>query len=365
MREVIEQFRSIVVQIATPYSTGTGFLLGREGIVVTNEHVVRDNREVVIESDLLPRQLARVLFTDIRLDIAFIEAPKPDALPEIHLGAGDNLKEGDPVIAVGHPFGLRYTATQGIVSSTKNEQNDIVYIQHDAALNPGNSGGPLVDAAGNVVGINTFVIRDGNSIGFSLPASYLQQAIRAFQEGGGKVGTRCAACSNMVFEHTIDRQYCPYCGAKVQLPSQADVYEPIGMARTIEELIEHSGHDVRLARRGPNAWEICQGSARIDISYYEKTGLIIGEAYLCLLPKDNIGAIYEYLLRQNYELEGLTLSVRGQDIVLSLLIYDRFLNVDTGLQLFRKLFEQSDFYDNFLVENYGAVWKYEQGGELA
>ena len=361
MREVIEQFRSIVVQIATPYSTGTGFLLGREGVIVTNEHVVRDNSEIVVESDLLPRQLARVLFTDVRLDIALIEAPKPLTAPEVTLGAGNDLREGDPVIAVGHPFGLRYTATQGIVSNTKNEQNDVVYIQHDAALNPGNSGGPLVDAAGHVVGINTFIIRNGNSIGFSLPASYLQQAISAFLEGDGKVATRCASCSNIVFEDTVQQRYCPFCGAKVEIPSRAETYEPIGMAHTIEELIKRSDHDVRLARRGPNAWEICQGSARIEISYYERTGLIIGEAYLCLLPKDNIAAIYEYLLRQNYELEGLTLSVRGQDIVLSLLIYDRYLNAATGLQLFRKLFEQSDYYDNYLVENFGAGWKYEKG----
>ncbi len=360
MREVIERFRSIVVQIATPYSTGTGFLLHSEGVIVTNEHVVRDNREVVVESDLLPRQLAKVVFTDQRLDIAFIEAPALPQAPEVHLASGADLKEGDQVIAVGHPFGLRYTATQGIVSNTRHEQNDVVYIQHDAALNPGNSGGPLVAASGEVVGINTFIIRNGNSIGFSLPASYLMEAISAFHAGGGKAGTRCPSCSNMVFEHTIDRHYCPHCGTKVELPSQAELYEPIGMAHTIEELITKSGHDVRLARRGPNAWEIRQGSARIDISYYEKTGLIIGEAYLCLLPKENIQNIYEYLLRQNYDLEGLTLSIRGQDIVLSLLIYDRYLNVDTGLKLLCKLFEQSDYYDNYLVENFGATWKYEQ-----
>ncbi len=357
MREVIERFRSIVVQIATPYSTGTGFLLHEHGVIATNEHVVRDNREVVVESDLLPRQLARVLFTDPHLDIAFIESPLLAQAPEVCLASGAGLKAGDQVIAVGHPFGLRYTATQGIVSNMRHEKNDVTYIQHDAALNPGNSGGPLVDVSGQVVGINTFIIRNGNSIGFTLPAGYLEEALRAFHAGEGKVGTRCPSCSNMVFEHTIDRRYCPHCGAAVELPSQAEVYEPIGMSHTIEELLTRSGHDVRLARRGPNAWEIRQGSARIDISYYEKTGLITGEAYLCLLPKDNIQAIYEYLLRQNYEMEGLTFSVRGQDIVLSLLIYDRYLNADTGLQLFSKLFEQSDFYDNYLVDNFGAVWK--------
>jgi serine protease Do len=361
MREVIEKFRSIVIQIATPYSTGTGFLIPSAGVIATNEHVVRDNREVVVEGERLPRQLAQVIFTDSRLDIALIEAPPLEGAAEVELAPAGALKEGDPVIAVGHPFGLRYTATQGIASNTRHEQNDLFYIQHDAALNPGNSGGPLADAEGRIVGINTFVIRNGNSIGFSLPAAYLEEAVAAFRTGGGKVGTRCSSCANMVFEHTIDRHYCPHCGAKVQLPSKAELYEPIGMAYTIEQLLERSGHDVRLARRGPNAWEIRQGSARIDIAYYEKTGLIIGEAYLCLLPRQNIKALYEYLLRQNYEIQGLTLSVRGQDVILSLLIYDRYLNADTGLELFQKLFEQSDYYDSYLVENFGAEWKYEGG----
>ncbi len=359
MHEAIERYRRIVAQIATPYSTGTGFLLCREGIIVTNEHVVRDNREVVIESEVLPRQSARVVFTDPRLDLAFVEAPAISEDAEVLLLQDRALKAGDPVIAVGHPFGLRYTVTQGIVSNAHHIQNDLVYIQHDAALNPGNSGGPLVDAQGRVAGINTFVIRNGQSIGFSLPASYLLEAIAAFRAGGGKVATRCSACQSMVFEDTIHGAYCPHCGAKVELPSQAQMFEPIGMAYTIEELIARSGHDVRLTRRGPNAWEIRQGSARIDISYYEKTGLIVGEAYLCLLPQSNIRAIYEYLLRQNYTLEGLTLSVRGQEVVLSLLIYDRYLNVETGLKLLCKLFEYADYYDNHLVENFGALWKHE------
>ncbi len=359
VREVIEQYRHIVVQIATPYSTGTGFLLGQKGIIATNEHVVRNNREVVVESEVLPRQCARVVFTDPRLDLAFVEVPVISQDTETLLLQDNDLKAGDPVIAVGHPFGLRYTVTQGIVSNAHHIQNDLVYIQHDAALNPGNSGGPLVDAQGRVVGINTFIIRNGQSIGFSLPTSYLLEALEVFRAGEGKVATRCSACQGMVFENTIQGVYCPHCGAKTELPSQAEEFEPIGMAHTIEALITRSGHNVRLTRRGPNAWEIRQGSARIDISYYEKTGLITGEAYLCLLPQSNIQAIYEYLLRQNYTLEGLTLSVRGQDVVLSLLIYDRYLNVETGLKLLCKLFEYADYYDNYLVENFGALWKHE------
>ena len=86
----------------------------------------------------------------------------------------------------------------------------------------------------------------------------------------------------------------------------------------------------------------------------------MGDASLCLLPKENIKPLYEYLLKQNHEIEGLTFSIKENDIVLSLLIYDRYLNMDTGMKLFQHLFQKADDYDNILVEKYGAIWKNEE-----
>ena len=93
------------------------------------------------------------------------------------------------------------------------------------------------------------------------------------------------------------------------------------------------------------------------ICYHDKSGLISADTVLCELPKQNIKPLYEYLLRENFSNEGMTLSLNGQDIVLSLLIFDRYLNEDTGKEMLAKLFEKADFYDNLLVEKYGAVWK--------
>ena len=258
---------------------------------------------------------------------------------------------------MGHPFGLKYTSTQGIISNTTHEKDGVVFFQHDAALNPGNSGGPLIRLDGKIMGINTFVIRDGENIGFSLPSNYLNQTLGDYRAHQGKIGVRCASCANLVFEDTISNGYCPHCGSKVTLPSQVEEYEPIGVPKTIEDMLNVLGQEVRLARRGPNIWEIIQGSAKISISYYEKTGLITGDAYLVTLPKDEINLLYAYLLRQNYLLEGLTFSIKEQDIILSVLIYDRYLNVESGVKLFRHLFERADHYDNILVEEYGAYWK--------
>ena len=359
MLEVIDLYKKVVIQIATPYSTGTGFYLQEHGLIVTNEHVIRDNKEVVIDGAVIEKQLVKVLLVDTHHDIAFLEAPANEGIPTVSLGSKNALTEGAHIVAIGHPLGLKFTATSGIVSNTRHLQHDVPYIQHDAALNPGNSGGPLIDEAGNIVGVNTFIMKDGHSIGFSLPIHHVIQTIAEFKTANGKIGIRCDSCTNLVFEHTIDNGYCPHCGTKAKLPSESDAYEAVGIPKTIEILLEKLAYDVALSRRGPNVWTVHKGSARINVSYHEKSGLIMGDAYLCTLPKQNIKPIYQYLLQENYHIEGLTFSVKGQDIILSLLIYDRYFNEDTGMQLLQHLFQKADDYDNILVEKYGAHWKRE------
>ncbi len=360
MKEVIDLYRRVVIQIATPYITGTGFYLKDYGLVVTNEHIVRDNRQVIVQGEMVEKQLSRVLYVDQTYDLAFLELPGADRLPAVTLGADREIHQGDAVIAVGHPFGLKYSATQGIISNTVQKSGNVNYYQHDAALNPGNSGGPLINRDGAVVGVNTFIIQSGNNIGFSLPVHYLHDTLEEYSRGERCVAVRCTSCTNLVYEGNHQTKYCPHCGAHVRLPSQSEPYEPVGVAKTMEALLDELGFPAELSRRGPNNWELVRGSARISISYYEKNGQITGEAYLCVLPKNNIKPLYEYLLHQNYEMEGLNFSINGQDIILSLLIYDRYFNLDTGMALFRHLLERADYYDNILVEQYGARWKYEE-----
>lgn len=359
MQSIIEQYRNIVIQIATPYSTGTGFLLREEGLIVTNDHVVQGNREVVVDGVHLPRQMAKVVFSDPRFDLAFIAAPHCEAAPAAILATEKPVAVGDLVVVIGHPFGLKFSVTQGIVSSTNHLLDGLPYLQHDAALNPGNSGGPLVNQQGEIIGVNTFIVNGGESMGFSLPVRYLAESLALYRTGAGQVGTRCQNCKQAVFAKTKWDGYCPNCGARVELPTDAELYEPVGVARTIEQILGKCGHDTALARRGPNIWEVRNGSATIIVSYYEPHGIITGDAILCDLPTTNIQAVYEYLLRQNHELEALSLSVRGQEIVLSLVIFDRYLTLDTGMKRFKNLFEKADFYDNVLVEQFGAGWKIE------
>lgn len=354
MQPLFEKYKKVIVQIATPQSTGTGFYLKKPNLIVTNNHVVEDNREVVIEGDLFKKQIVKVLFFDPKHDLAFLAPPEEADLPEIELGEAMKMSQGDQVGAVGHPFGLKYTTHEGIVSNLQHTMNDIRYIQHSAAINPGNSGGPLFNQAGEVVGVNTFVIGNATSIGFALPSEYLAETILEFQKTESDDSARCVSCAKIISKATIENKYCPNCGTKVNLPSDAEIYAATGVGKTIEELIEKLGHNVPLSRRGLQMWEVRQGSAKIEISYHEKSGLISADAFLCQLPKANIKPIYEYLLRQNSEMENISFSVHEQDIILTLLIYDRYLHRETCQQLFQRIFEKADHYDDILINEFEA-----------
>ncbi|MBN8678605.1 MAG: trypsin-like peptidase domain-containing protein [Chitinophagales bacterium] len=360
MSDFVEDYRKTIIQIATPYSTGTGFFLRDHGVVVTNHHVVEGNRTVVIEGAMFKKQLAKVIYIDAKYDLAFLEPPKcEEELPLIKLGSAKTIRERDAVTAIGHPFGLKFSLKSGIVSNTSELMNGIPYLHIDAALNPGNSGGPLVDAEWEVVGINTFIIRNGDNTGFSLPVRYLESTLEQFEAIKSDNASRCTACMNILTVESVENKLCAHCGHKAELPSFVEDYMPSGTAKTIEGLISAIGHDVQLSRSGPNAWEIRQGSATIILTYHDKTGLLSADALLCELPKKDIKPLYEYLLRENYTNQSLTLSVHEQDIVLSLLIFDRYLNEETGQVMLQELFEKADYYDNILVEQYGASWKLE------
>ncbi|MBX2814775.1 MAG: trypsin-like peptidase domain-containing protein [Saprospiraceae bacterium] len=356
--EVIEQLKLVIVQIATPYNTGTGFLIPSENLIVTNEHVVRDNRRVVVNGSAFDKQIVDVLFLDSKLDLAFLASPRGlrDST-DVPLLTGRSLDEGESVLAIGHPYGLKFTTTNGIISNAAHHMQGIRYLQHDAALNPGNSGGPLVTHQGEIAGVNTFIVKDGNNIGFSLPAALLREALDDYLKIETRFALRCSSCSNILSEKMVEDQYCTICGTKAIFPNKVDEYEAVGVNKTIETTLTQLGHDVELARIGPNHWQINEGSAKITMAYHEDSGLIIGDAVLADLPRANIKPIYNYLLRQNYHLENLSLSVRGNEIILSLIIFDRYLNVETAAWLMKHLFRKADYYDNILVEEYGAMWK--------
>lgn len=154
---------------------GSGVIINEKGYILTNNHVIKDVDSVIVTLADGRTAEAKLIGSDIDTDLAVLKI-KLDKLPVISLGASQKLRVGDIVLAIGNPFGLDKTVTQGIVSATERTGMDIGIlsnlIQTDAAINPGNSGGALIDALGNLVGINTAIYsRSGanQGIGFAIP----------------------------------------------------------------------------------------------------------------------------------------------------------------------------------------------------
>lgn len=345
-----------VFQVATPFSTGTGVYVPEYGLVVTNEHVVRDNSTVVIGSETTSEQLAKVVYLDAYYDLAFLKPVENPDLPPLTL-APPPLSVGERVTAIGQHFGHPLRVSDGEVLETDHDHHGIGFIMHDAWQEAAHSGGPLFNAAGELTGINMYDIQEGKGRALSLPAAVVIECLKAYTEGEGHAAARCFSCQSVIYETTVNPTgYCPKCGSELTLPGMVEDYKPTGVSATVEAIIKTAGHAPRMARRGPNLWSIRQGSAIIQLAYHEDSGLVTGDAYLCSLPDLPNAELFAFLLRENCKLRQLTFSTFGRDIVLSLLIYDRYLTVETALPRFEHLFAKADEYDNVLVETFGGKW---------
>jgi serine protease Do len=203
-QDIIEIYQPAIIQISANGSSGTGFFLEQYHMIVTNEHVVGRAAEVTIAGRNFAKVFSNVWYTDKKHDLAFIQPPTVAGFPRIPLGDYEQLKDGDEVVAIGHPYGLNYTATQGVISKAKRVRQGLHFIQIDAAINPGNSGGPLVNSRGEVIGVNTFIIRGGDNLGFALPVSYLKTALDLYLPYKGSPATRCPNCNFLVLVSNIE-----------------------------------------------------------------------------------------------------------------------------------------------------------------
>ncbi|MBI3334411.1 trypsin-like peptidase domain-containing protein [Candidatus Pacearchaeota archaeon] len=174
---VVEDAVKGVVSVGTDKGTGSGFIVDSQGYIVTNYHVIADAKKIAVLTytrDVVPAEL---LGADKDRDLAVLKiSGTHHALP---LGDSDSLQVGRKVIAIGNPFGLSFTVTEGIVSALDREgpNGQLDYIQTDVSLNPGNSGGPLIDTSGRVIGINNFKVGNAESLGFALEINAAKDVI--------------------------------------------------------------------------------------------------------------------------------------------------------------------------------------------
>jgi serine protease Do len=168
-------------------SLGSGFIITKDGYILTNNHVIERASEIKVTISGGGDYEAKVVGQDAKTDLALLKINPKNDLPVAVLGDSDKLEVGDWVIAIGNPFGLEHTVTAGIVSAKGRVIGAGPYddfIQTDASINPGNSGGPLFNLKGEVVGINTAIIASGQGIGFAIPINMAKELLPQLKEKG-------------------------------------------------------------------------------------------------------------------------------------------------------------------------------------
>ena len=166
---------------------GSGFIMSKEGYILTNNHVVEDADQIKVKLAGGKEFDGKIVGRDPKTDLALVKIAGDSDLQPLKLGNSDDLKVGNWVVAVGSPFGLEQTVTAGIVSAKGRVIGSGPYdnfIQTDASINPGNSGGPLINLQGEVVGINTAIIASGQGIGFAIPINMAKEVAPQLQKRG-------------------------------------------------------------------------------------------------------------------------------------------------------------------------------------
>ena len=175
--DIMEFFRKQLPQRPV-YAVGSGFIVDKAGYIVTNRHVIDNSARITVKLDSGEEYPARVIGTDDETDLAVLKVDAGRDLPFVKFGDSDKAEVGDWVLAIGSPFGLAKTVTAGIISQTQRQTPYATafqrFIQTDAAINRGNSGGPLVNLEGEVIGVNSQIATstgDYNGVGFALPSA--------------------------------------------------------------------------------------------------------------------------------------------------------------------------------------------------
>jgi serine protease Do len=238
-------------------SLGSGFVIDPSGIVVTNNHVVADSSEVTVIFNDGQKLKAEVLGRDAKVDVVVLRVKSDKPLKAVNFGDSDKMRVGDWVMAVGNPFGLGGTVTAGIVSA-RNRNIDSGpydnYLQTDASINKGNSGGPLFNMAGEVIGINTAILSpSGGSIGigFASPSSTVLPVIAQLREFGetrrGWLGVRIQNVDDSIADSLgLGKAR----GALVAGVDEKGPARPAGL-KTGDVIVKFDGKDVRESRDLP------------------------------------------------------------------------------------------------------------------
>jgi hypothetical protein len=296
--------------------------------------------------------LADVVLVNQMRDIALLSANGDfSALPDIALSDMNEINIGQKINVAGYPFGLPFTVTEGTVSSPKQLLNNSYYIQTDAAVNPGNSGGPMFNDKGELVAITVSKRTDADNTGFGIPVSALKDMLEHTADlDRSAFNVQCHGCDELISD---EEEFCPSCGEKMP----EDIFKERGLtdlAIFCEDAIRNLGIDPVLARVGYESWKFHQGSAEIRLFVYDRSYLFCTSP-LNILPKKDLEPTLTYLVSASQK--PYQMGIDGNQIYISYRIHisDVFSDrQDEVRQNITNLALKADEQDNFLAEQFGC-----------
>ena len=256
-------------------SVGSGFIISADGYLITNAHVVDGADEVTVKLTDKREFKAKVVGTDKRTDVALLKIEAKD-LPKVTIGDPEKLKVGEWVVAIGKPFGLESTMTAGIVSAKGRDlpqENLVPFIQTDAAVNPGNSGGPLFNLKGEVIGINSMIFsRTGGYMGlsFAIPIDLAMNAVAQLKEKGrvtrGRIGVQITEVSKETAESF---GLAKPTGALVNSVEKGGPAEKAGVEAG-DIVLKADGREVRTSSELPRIITMIKPGAKVTLTVWRK-----------------------------------------------------------------------------------------------
>ena len=341
-----------IFKVSQARGSGSCFYLKDYDVFVTNSHVVEGFQEVAIEDHNHNRYPARVVLANPSLDIAFLSSEKDfSGLPLLQI-ATEKASIGQKIQVAGFPFGMPFTVTQGTVSSPQQYMDGHHHIQTDAAVNPGNSGGPMLNAEGKVIAITTSKFTNADNMGFGIPVS----SIRTLLENSktldkNKLSLQCPGCDTIISE---EKAYCPVCGDRLSF----HLFTPrplTDLAVYCEEIIKECGLNPVLARTGYESWTFYPGKSEIRLFVYQHTYLFCTSP-INLLPKKELQPLLQYLLSAPTDYQ---LGINGKQIFLSYRVHLTDLQTDKKDEIRKHLLaipSQADKLSDYLVQNFGCSY---------
>ena len=356
----MKNIQNSIYKIITANGTGTGFKVADHDFLITNYHVIKGSKVLAVEDHHKNRYLAKVAMVNTEVDLAFLDVEELKSIKSsIQLEPNNQVTSMQKIFINGFPFGMPYTVTEGIVSSPNQPMQGRNYVQTDAAVNPGNSGGPMLNEHGVLVGVTTAKFTQADNVGFGIKHTDVIKQVNDYKFEDVKYRVKCNSCDTFIEE---EKEFCPNCGNNIDI-SVFEEFEKSHFANFTENALTELGANPILCRAGRDFWEFHQGSALIRIFVVNNNYLFITSP-LNQLPKNNLKELLTYI--NSNQVPPYQLGVYENTIYISYRTHlsDIYSNKKDEIKNnIIRLALKADELDGFFNEKYGCEMSIESKSE--